>query len=413
MTQGYTGTQPSTRPISIADTPSRDAFSRLRVTNINGLWDAQLTYDLQPLLFEQITNGPGATVAHDSTERGALMTFSSTTTGGLSYLQSYSHIRYQPGKSQLVFISFNFVTSVADCLKFVGYSDGTNGIEFQDDGGTIQWKVYSGTTAGDQTADQSSWNLDKLDGTGPSGVTLDLTKVQLAVIDFQALYVGRIRVGFDIGGDIIYVHQFLDANVLAYSWIQSANLPVRAGMSCTGTVSTTMYYYCCAVSTEGVNDQSPGYSFSASNSVTAGNGTRTHLMSIRPKTTFNGITNRIKFVLDNIDIAVTGSNAVFWELCIGQALTTPSYADVNATYSSFEYDTAGTLSGSPAIVIASGYVSASNQAKGSISRSLSTKYPITLDAAGAVRNLGTLTLLVTGIGATSATTASINFTEAR
>lgn len=66
-----------------------DAFGRLRVSNPEYVFDAQLTYDLQPLLFEQVTAQSGATVAHDSTNRCALMTFASTPTGGAAYMQSY------------------------------------------------------------------------------------------------------------------------------------------------------------------------------------------------------------------------------------------------------------------------------------------------------------------------------------
>jgi hypothetical protein len=107
-----------------------DAFSRLRVSNPSYVFDGQLTYDLQPLLFEQITNGSGATVTHDATNRTALMTFSSTPTGGKSYMQTFEHFRYTSGRSQLSFITFNMIEAVANTLKFAGYSDGVNGIEF-------------------------------------------------------------------------------------------------------------------------------------------------------------------------------------------------------------------------------------------------------------------------------------------
>jgi hypothetical protein len=136
-------------------------------------------------------------------------------------------------------------------------------------------------------------------------------------------------------------------------------------------------------------------------------------MSIRPKTTFNGFENREKFLLSGLEILVTGANPVLWELCVGQAVTTPSYADINATYSAYEYDTAGILSGSPAIVISSGYVPSSSQTKGTFSGDIATRYPITLDASGAVRALGTLTLLVTGLGGVSACRASILYNEGR
>lgn len=64
------------------DTAVIDAFGRLRVSAPEYVFDAQLTYDLQPLLYEQVTAQSGATITHDATNRCALMTFASTPTGG-------------------------------------------------------------------------------------------------------------------------------------------------------------------------------------------------------------------------------------------------------------------------------------------------------------------------------------------
>lgn len=395
------------------DSPNLDSFSRLRVSNPTGVFDAQFTYDLNSLLYEPITSGTGATVTHDSTNRCALMTFSSTPTGGKAYLQSYDYFRYQPGKSQLVFITFNMIEGVTDVLKFAGYSDGVNGIEFRLNGTTKQVAILSGSSAGNEIVDQDDWNLDKLDGTGASGLTLDIATTNIFIIDFQALYVGRVRVGFDIGGIVIYCHEFLHANISTYPYIQTANLPIRVGMTCTGTVSTTMNFICTSVISEGGRDIAPYYGFSVNGSVTAGSGTRTHLLSVRPRLTFNGITTRCRLQFLELNLIVKGNNPVYTELCIGQALTTPTYNNVNTTYSAFEYAVAQTLSGNPSVVFSSFYTPATNQQK-AVSNTVSLlRYPITLDAAGLQRDNGTLSVLVTGIGGTSACSASLIFAEDR
>ncbi len=399
--------------IQFADSPSVDPFGRARISNPLGLFDAQFTYNLNPLLYEAITNGSGATVTHDTTNRLALLTFASTPTGGKSYMQSYEHLHYQPGKGQQIELTFNFIETMTNTLKFVGYSDGVNGIELQQSDSTVQIALLTGTTHGNETVAQANWNIDVMDGSGPSGLTLNLAKVQIFCIDLQALYVGRVRCGFNIGGVTHPVHEFLHANVDVYPYIQSANLPVRAGMTCTGTVSTTMFFVCTSVKSEGGQEDTAARSFGIEGTATAGNNTRTHILSIRPKTTFNSIVNRIKFNPQTMNIGVTGNNGVFWELCVGQAISgTTTYTDCNTTYSGFEYNTAGTISGSPAIVIASGYVGpvtgSNNSTKGLLSR-----YPITLNAAGAVRALGTLSVLVTGMGNTSACRVSLNWSEER
>lgn len=403
--------------VGIGDGPNLDSFSRVRVSNPQGLFDGQFTYNMLPLQFEQITtNGGGgtATVAHDATNRCITHTFTAALTGAKAIMQSYEYVRYQPGRSQVIFVTFNFIETKANVLKFSGLSDGLNGIQFELNGSTKQITIYSDTSNGDQTVAQTAWNLDKMDGTGASGLTLDITKTQILVIDFQALYVGRVRVGFDIGGSIVYVHEFLHANVIAVPYFQTASLPIRCGMTSTGTVTTTMRFICSSVLAEGGQEETGGLPACVEGTVTAASGADTHILSIRPKTTFNSITNRIKVVLDSIDVIVTGNQPVLWKLVIGQALTAPTYADVNTTYSSIEaLAGAGTLSGTPALVLQQGYVGASAQAKGTSNPRISSKIPLTLDAAGAVRANGTITVLVQGVGGTSATRVILNWRELR
>lgn len=414
MAQGTAGFNILSNKVSFADTASVDSFSRLRVVNPTFLFDAQFTYGLEPLLYEPITSGAGADITHDATNRMATMSFTATPTGGQAYMQSFEYIPYQPGRCQLFFITFNTVEAVANTLKFVGIGDANNGVRYELNGSTKQFTIYSGTGVGNQTVAQSSWNLDRLDGTGPSGYNLDVSKTNILVIDFQALYVGRVRIGFDIDGQVIFAHEFKHANVVGLPYIQNASLPIRVGMTCTATVTTTMNFICASAISEGGAPDHVGYQFTQGGTVTAGNGTRTHLLSIRPRTTFNSIVNRIPIDVDSVEVLVTGNSPVYWELCIGQAISgTTAFSNVNATYSSTEFNTAGTISGSPAYVIASGYVPSSTNSKGVSFEKISHRVPITLDAAGAIRALGTLSLIVTGIGATSTCRGTISWTERR
>lgn len=404
--------------IAFGDSASVDAFSRLRVSNPLILHNSQFTYDLAPIIYEQITSGSGASIAHSTTNRCANLAFSSTPTGGKCYMQSYEYLPYQPGRSQLIFATFNMIESIANTLKFVGYSDGVNGIEFQLSGTTKQFKIYSGSSAGNETVAQSSWNIDKLDGTTASGITLDITKTQILVIDLQALYVGRVRVGFDFGGTIVYAHEFNHANLVAYPYIQTANLPVRCGMTCTGTVSTTMNFVCSAVISEGGSEDINvyGYTFSqdtGASPISVGTG-GTHLISIRPRLTFNSIANRTRVAFIDVEVYNAGNQAVKWELCIGQAISgTTTYNNVNTNYSSSEYNVAGTLSGSPSIIIDGGWVTSSGSSHTMVNTAIISRYPITLDAAGAVRAMGTLTLKATSLSGTQNCYAAIKFREIR
>lgn len=414
--QGYSGYNIIESDFSIKDSANLDAFSRLRVSNPLPLFSAQFTYDLKETIFEKITNGTGATVTHDTTNRCALMTFASTPTGGKSFMQSYEYLPYQPGKSQLVFVTFNMIEGIANTLKFAGLSDGVNGFEFQLNGTTKQFVIYSASGNGNQTVAQTSWNLDKLDGTGPSGVTLDISKTQILIIDFQALYVGRVRIGFDINGVVVYAHEFNHSNIVQFPYIQTANLPIRCGMTSTGTISTTMRFICSSVTSEGGADDinNFGYTFQQASDAISVTTSPTHVLSLRPRLTFNGFTNRARVAYIDAEIFNSGNFAVYWQLVIGQSITgTTAFNNVNTNYSTVEYNTLGAASGSPTIVIDGGWIPASGGAKGVVNTVVASRYPITLDAAGNHRLNGTLSLILTSTSGTQTCYGAIKFREIR
>ena len=75
---------------------------------------------------------------------------------------------------------------------------------------------------------QSQWNLDKADGTGPSGYNLDLTKMQMFYIDYSWYGAGFVRWGFrGPGGNVFYVHKQVNNNVNNEAYMRSGNLPAR------------------------------------------------------------------------------------------------------------------------------------------------------------------------------------------
>lgn len=389
-----------------------DAFTNVPVAQPQTLFDAQFTYSLQPLLYEQVTSGTGASITHDATNRCATMAFSSTT--GSAYMQSYEYMRYQPGKGQRVFITFNMNGGIANVQKFARYGDANENYQFVLDGTTPKVQINTQGATGQQTASQANWNIDPLNGNGRSGITINFEKEQILVIDFQALYVGRVRFGFDINGMVYWVHYFNNANNTTKPYIKTANLPIACGMTSSASATTTMDFNCCSVISYGGVDATVGYGFSVEGTGTAGNNARAHILSIRPKTTFNSITNRTQIIIDNIDLIVTGNTAIKWELVLGQAISgATTFADVNTAYSTVEFNTAGTISGDPAIVLASGYVTATAATKGSVSQNIVKRYPLTLDVAGNQRSLGTLSVIATGLGATSACRASLTWKEVR
>lgn len=75
---------------------------------------------------------------------------------------------------------------------------------------------------------QSQWNMDPVNGTGPSGYNLDISKMQMAYIDYTWYGAGYCRFGFrGVNGEIIYCHKMPNNNVNYSAYMRSGNLPAR------------------------------------------------------------------------------------------------------------------------------------------------------------------------------------------
>ena len=93
-------------------------------------------------------------------------------------------------------------------------------------GATADYVIISKTQ--DLKIPQSQWNIDKCDGTGPSGYNIDLTKMQMFYIDYSWYGAGFIRWGFrGSDGNVIYCHKMLNNNVNTEAYMRSGNLPGR------------------------------------------------------------------------------------------------------------------------------------------------------------------------------------------
>lgn len=75
---------------------------------------------------------------------------------------------------------------------------------------------------------QSQWNIDKMDGTGPSGYNLNLARMQMFYLDYSWYGAGFIRWGFRAtNGDVVYGHKMANNNVNYLAYMRSGNLPAR------------------------------------------------------------------------------------------------------------------------------------------------------------------------------------------
>lgn len=230
-----------------------DAFGRHRVSNPYTLFDSQNRYAADPQFSSSTATGGTATYNANK----ACVDLAVTTSSGSEVIRQTRRVfAYQPGKSLLIMATFVMNAAKTGLRQRVGYFNANNGIFFQVNDNTKSFiiRTYTGGSASDaRKIDQADWNGDKLNGTGPSGITLDITKTQIFFTDLEWLGVGTVRVGFIINGDFIVCHTFQNANVQTSVYMQTAILPIRYEITNTGATasSSTMQQICSTVISEG------------------------------------------------------------------------------------------------------------------------------------------------------------------
>lgn len=233
-----------------------DAFGRQRVSQPFTLFDSQNRYAADNQ-FDVATTGTGTT-SFLSNEAAVKMEVTGAGVGSVKR-QSYRSFPYQPGKGLLVLATFVMDSSQSlNLTQRVGYYNDQNGVFFQRVDGTYSFVLRSyvtGSVSDARTVNQSSWNGDKLDGTGESGYTLDPSKAQILWMDFEWLGVGSVRCGFIINGEYIVCHTFTNANEITNVYMTTAILPVRYEIVTASALAASMKAICCSVVSEGGFEQ--------------------------------------------------------------------------------------------------------------------------------------------------------------
>lgn len=245
--------------IRYADSMSLDAFGRLRIAppvphfNSKQLWGKDSGWN-------EATSGSGASAAAVANQASVRLSVSESQAGSITR-QTERRFNYQPGKSQLVVMTANVEGLAANVTKRFGYFDDNNGIffEFTDEAKVVIRSKTSGSPI-DTAVAQSAWNVDPMDGTGPSGLTLNFTKIQVWGFDFQWLGAGRIRFFVNIGGVDYIIHEFKAANSLSSVYMSTPNLPLRVQLINGGSgAAATLTHMCSTVITEGGSEFSGGF----------------------------------------------------------------------------------------------------------------------------------------------------------
>jgi hypothetical protein len=341
-----------------------DAFGRTRVSAPLTLFDSSHRYNDNGLW--STSSGTGGTFVFN--ENQGLVDLNVTTTSGSEIIRETNKVcSYQPGKSLLFMSTFVMNPAKANLRQRVGYYGASNGMYLEVSGTTEPALVERSSVSGslvETRVPQASWNIDKLDGNGPSGFTLDITKAQILWFDIEWLGLGTVRAGFVINGAFIHCHSFHHANLITSTYITTASLPLRYEITNVDTTasSSTLKQVCSTVLSEGGYElrgaqSAIGTPVASPRDLTSAS-TDYPVISIRLKST------RLDAIVILTALSIMGitNNANYnWKVIAGGTTTAGSWDTTGAT-SSVEYNITGTsFTIGTGRVLASGFTNGSNQ----------------------------------------------------
>ncbi len=249
-----------------------DSFGRLRISENRTLFTSQYNQNKSPEKYDEIiSNASGnASSIYSSTTASVTMNV-----GRNDFIirKTRRNMVYYPGKSQQVLISGimsiqNNITKRigAYTSEFTSPYNPRNGIYLETSGGQIFACIVNNGIV--NAIQQSNWNRDKLDGTGTSGITLDLTKTQSFYITYSWIS-GQVDFGFYFGNNLIIAHSYVHTNQGTFAFMATPNVPITTeirGANISGT-SGSLVHLSSSVSTEG-GDESLLDPFSAGRFIT-------------------------------------------------------------------------------------------------------------------------------------------------
>lgn len=324
--------------------PIMSAYGSLKTEQEHQLGVYESSLDTYDDLFSIITAN-GGTSTYDPVKSSTVL--GTTTASGSSVSRTTNRYHYYlPGTSNLARISIacGDAGKVGNTRKWGVYDD-NDGIYFALEGTSLLAYIRSSTSGvvTNTPIPRAAWT-DKLDGTGISGITLDITKVNNFWADYTFSGAGRVRFGiYEPNGNRLIAYTISVGNSTPFPMIRTGTLPFRTENINTGATgsSSELREVVMSMSTEG-NPNDYTYWRSADMEVYGVTSTTdTHLISMQSIATINGKHNSVQAYPEVLSVIATGGPVAvtLWQTV---EITTPSWV-VGTGNSSILGSTAGTL----------------------------------------------------------------------
>jgi len=204
--------------------------------------------------------------------------------------------------------------------------------------------VTLGVDPSEQFFPQTSWNIDKMDGKGPSAMTLDTTKGNIFAVQFQYLGYGDafLYVYDSFTGRPQLVHIIRNANTRTSVVLRNPNLYLTWESRNTGTGTSREV----RGASGGAFVEGPvrflGTQFAALGTKTCSAGVETPVVTVRASTVFGVRQSTAQLQIDRFSVACDGTKTVDFKVYRNATLVAAQFQRVNIVSSAADYDFAAT-----------------------------------------------------------------------
>lgn len=327
------------------------AFGELSVAPSTPVFQGIFEYTVDNTELNDNTTTSNATVTQAT---GLAVLQTGAIAGGTAKLTSKRQARYRPGQGGMSRFTSVFGTAVTGTEALIGLADVAATTNAFKNGYMIG---YIGTTFGFHrfqndvvtTVAIADWD-DPLDGSGASGMDIDLTKGNVWQIEFQYLGFGSILLSVedDSSGGFVPAHRILYANANTTPSVYNPNFKhtiwVDNGVTTSNiTLKSASYAFFIQGKTKYQEIHQPQQT--SGNIEKASVVATTNLFTIRNRSTYAGKQNFIDVLIENVGASIEASSANnigTIRLVRNATLGSSSYSNINTNNSVIEIDTSST-----------------------------------------------------------------------
>lgn len=285
-------------------------FDEIKVADRDSQFNLKPTWGISDLRYQTTTTGTGAAATE---ENGEFKLTSGTATSNVTEITTLQRGQYIAGAMGQAGIGVRIPTNPASTAEMKwGYTDFENGFYYGIDSTSPYVATVTGGTVNE--IHQADWNIDTLDGSGPSGETLDFTDGVITQIDFVWYGYGDIEFNFyfqdSSTGKLTRVTAHRE-NIANAASVRDPNQPLsfRVENGASNTTSYDLYiggHQFSIIGGTKIPQQRSGSEL-ITNFTTATNTDWQPLIAMRKKATFRSRNNSVKTKVAGIEVAADGN----------------------------------------------------------------------------------------------------------